>query len=97
MVKAQIGHNPVNPGIERALKPEAGQIYVGAQKRLLVNILAIFMRAGQMDGKAQHWPVIIANQFLERRGIALLRLADQREIVRPARRATSAQRSDRIA
>src|SRR5690242_8350950 len=32
VVQAQIGHNPVNPGIERALEPEASDIFVCLQE-----------------------------------------------------------------
>src|SRR5262249_56254667 len=96
MVKAKIGYDPVDPGIERTFKAEAGQVDIGAQEGFLVNVLPIFMRACQVNGKPQHWPVIVPHQFFKSRSVALLRLADEREIIH-ASRATPGQRRNWIA
>ena len=81
MVEAEIGHDAVHPGIERAFKPKIGQIHVSSQKGLLVDVLRVFLRSSGMHGQPQYRPVIKPYQFLERGGITLLGSADQPEVV----------------
>jgi hypothetical protein len=70
VIEAQVGYDAVDPGIERALKPEAADVYVGAEKSFLVDILAVFLRPGEMNRKAEHGPIVLPNQFFESGGVA---------------------------
>ena len=81
MVETQIGNDAINPGIERALKAEAPNIYVGAQKGFLVDVLAIFLRSGEMNRQAENGPVVLADQFFESGGIAQLSSADELRVI----------------
>src|SRR5580698_6329806 len=81
MIQAQIGHNPVNPSVERALEAEPAQINVGAKKSFLVDVLTIFLRSGKMHRQTQHGAVILAHQFFEGGGIAHLSLTDEKRVI----------------
>jgi hypothetical protein len=85
MIETQIGHDAVDPGIERTLKPEAADVDVGAQEGLLVNILAVFLRPGEMNRQSEHGSIVLANQFFERSGIAQLSPADKQRIINAGR------------
>ncbi len=87
MVQTEIGDDAIDPGIEGTLKAETRQIDVGAQKRFLINVLPIFRRPGEVDGQAEHGAIVLPDQFFESGRVALLRLANQRGIVHPDRRA----------
>jgi len=54
MVEAEIGHDPVDPSVERAFEPEPRQIDVGTQECFLINILAVFLRSGEMNRESQN-------------------------------------------
>ncbi len=43
VIQAQIGHNPVNPGIERALEAEASDVLVCLQERFLIDVLGFVL------------------------------------------------------
>ena len=81
LVQAQIGDDPVNPGIKRALEAEVADIPVGLEEGLLVNILGIVLRTGQVQGQPQHLVFILAHQGVEGRAGTGLRLADQVHLV----------------
>ena len=81
MIEAQIGGNAINPGVKGALEPKPCQMYIGAQESFLINILTIFLGAGEMNGKAEDRPVILLNELLESCGIALLRCPNQLVVV----------------
>ena len=81
MIQAKIGHDAIHPSIERTFKAKTGQIDVRPQKRFLVNVLAIFLRSGNMHCQPQHGAIILPHQFLEGCGVALLRCANQLEVV----------------
>jgi hypothetical protein len=81
MIETQIGDNAVDPGVERALKPEAANIYVSPEKSFLVNILAIFLRPSEMNRQAKHGPVVLPNQFFESSGVAELSPADELRVI----------------
>ena len=84
VVQAQIGHDPVNPGVKRALKPEAPDVLVGLQERVLINILGFVFRSGKVQCEPQHRLVVVVYQFLERSTAAALRLANEHRVINPA-------------
>ena len=88
VIQAEIGDDAIDPGVERALEAEARQIDVGAKKGFLIDVLTIFLRAGEMDRQAQHGAIILPHQFFEGGGVALLGFADQRGVIHPVDRAT---------
>src|ERR1035437_2845534 len=77
LVQAKIGHNPVNPRIKRALKPEISQIPVGLQEGLLVNILCVVLTPRQAQSQPENLVLILPNQRVKGRPRPCLRLADQ--------------------
>src|ERR1041385_446950 len=81
VIETEIGDNPVNPGVERTLKAEILEIDVGAQKRFLIDVLAILERTCQMNRQTQHGAVILTHQFLERLSVSLLGKANQTTII----------------
>src|SRR4051794_36142569 len=85
MVETEIGHDAVNPGVERALETEAIQVGVGAQKGFLEDILAILLRPGEMNGEPQDGAVILTNQFFESGRVSLLRFTNENGVIDPGR------------
>ena len=84
MIETQIGHDAVDPGIERTLKPEAADVDVSAQKGFLVDVLAVFLGSGEMNRQAEYSPVVLANQFFKSGGIAELCSADELRVIYPS-------------
>ena len=87
MIQTEVGHDAIDPGVERTLETEARQIDVRPEKRFLINVLPILRRTGEVDGQAQHGAIVLPHQFFEGGGVALLGLANQRGIVHADRRA----------
>ena len=79
MIQTEVGHDAIDPGVERTLEAEARQIDVGTQERLLINVLSIFRRTGEMDGEPQHGAIVLPHQFFERGRVALLGLTNSAE------------------
>ena len=52
MIQAKIGHDPVNPGIKRAFKAKTGDVPVGFEERVLVNVTGLRFGSGQVKGQA---------------------------------------------
>ena len=46
VVEAEVGDDPINPGIERTLKAEASEVFISLKKGVLMDILGIGLRAG---------------------------------------------------
>jgi hypothetical protein len=84
MIEAEIGHYTIDPGIEGTLEPEASQVDVGSQERLLVDVLAILLRTREMYGKAENRAVILPHQFFEGVGVSSLGLSDEQSVVHPS-------------
>jgi hypothetical protein len=85
VIETQIGHYAVDPGIERTLKAEAADVDISAQEGLLINVLAVFLRAGEMNRQSKHGSIVLANQLFERSGIAQLSPADKLRIINAGR------------
>jgi hypothetical protein len=81
MVEAKIGDDAVNPGVEGTLEAEAPQVFVGLQKGLLVDILRVGFRSGQVQSQAKNGVIVMTHEHLEGCTVSLLRLADQSRIV----------------
>src|SRR5712691_4775045 len=85
MIQTEIGDDTIDPGVEGALETEAREIDVGAEKRLLIDILSIFLRTGEVDSQPQHRSIVLPYQFFEGGSVSLLSFADERGIVHAAR------------
>src|SRR5258708_7264780 len=81
MVEAKIGHNAVNPRIERALETKASDVLVGLEEGVLVNVLGVVLGAGEMERQPQNGLIVVTHQFLEGGAVPALRLADEDRIV----------------
>src|SRR6185312_12199867 len=77
LVKAQVGDDPVNPGVERALEAKIADVPVSLQKRFLVNVLSVVLRSSQVQSQPQHLVLVLPDQRVERRPRSRLCLADQ--------------------
>jgi hypothetical protein len=62
MVQAQVGHNAVKPGVERALEAEVPDVSIGLQEGLLVDILGVLLGTGQVQGQPQDRLVVLPDQ-----------------------------------
>ena len=81
MIEAEIGDDAVDPGVEGTLKAETAQILVGLEEGLLINVLGVGLRSGQVQRQPQHRLIVMTHQDLEGRAVALLRLPDQTRVV----------------
>ena len=81
MVEAKIGDDAVDPGIERALEPEAPQVAISLKEGFLVDVLGVVFRGGQPQRQSQNCLVVLAHQLLEGGAVPALRLTDQDAIV----------------
>ena len=77
MVEADIGNDPVEPGMKRAIEPERMQVPEYFQKRFLINVPRFVRRAQKVHGQAEHASVILPHKPLEGVMVALLGRADQ--------------------
>src|SRR5260370_19296937 len=83
LVQAQIGHDPVNPGVKRALEAEPADVLVSLQEGFLINVLGFVLRSGQVQRQPKHRLVVVAHQFLERGAAAALSLPPQLSLLNP--------------
>src|SRR5205814_5057857 len=81
MVEAEVGDDAVNPCVERTLETETAQIFVSLEECILMNILGIGFRSGEVKGQAQNRLIVMTDQDLERCTVAPLRLSDQSGVV----------------
>ena len=66
LVQAKIGHDPVDPGIKRALEAEISDIPECLQKGFLINILGVVLGSGQVQGQPKNLLLILAHQGVKR-------------------------------
>jgi hypothetical protein len=78
LVQADVGHDPVQPGMKAAIEPERLEVPVDAEKRFLVDIPRIFRRPQQVHGEPKHTLIVSADQLLERVLVAALGRPNQR-------------------
>src|SRR5258705_2028656 len=81
MVEAEVGDNPVNPGIERTLKTKARQVLVGFKEGILMDVLRVRFRTGEVKSQAQDRLIVVTHENLESRAVPPLRLPDQSRVV----------------
>src|SRR5258707_107176 len=81
MIEAEVGDDPVDPGVEGTFKTEAAQILVGLEEGFLINGLGIGLRSRQMQRQPQNRLIVMTHQYLEGSAVSLLRLADQTRVV----------------
>jgi len=86
VIEGHVGHNPIEPGIETALEPEAMQIAIGAQEAFLINVARIFRTMHQIQRQAENIAVVTADEFLKRQAIAGLSFTDEALLLRKPRR-----------
>jgi hypothetical protein len=81
VIEAQVGHNPVNPGVEGTLEPEAAYVFVGLEERVLINILSVLLRSGEMKSEPQHRLIVMTNEFLEGGAASALGLPNEHRVI----------------
>ena len=65
LIQADVGHDPVQPGMKTAIEPERMQVPVDPRKRLLVHVARIFRRPQQVHRQPEHTLVVRADQLLK--------------------------------
>ena len=81
MIQTQIRYDPVNPRVKRTLKPEAADVLISFQERVLVNVLRVLFGSGEMEGEPQYRVVVVADEFLEGGAVTALCLADEHRVI----------------
>src|SRR5512146_1712264 len=81
VIEAKVGHDPVDPRIERTLKAEATEIAICLQERVLVDIACILLGPGKVESQAEDSVVVLPDQFLEGGAVAALGSTDQLGVV----------------
>src|SRR6267142_2505861 len=81
MVEAEVGNDPVNPGVERTLETETPEVFVGLEEGILMNVLGVGFRSGEVESEAQDRLIVMTDEDLESRAVAPLRLSDQSGVV----------------
>ena len=81
MIEAKVGYDPIYPCIKRTFETKTGEIDIGAEKCFLVDILTIFRRAGQVNGKTQNCAIVLPHKLFKCRSISLLGLANESGVV----------------
>src|SRR5690349_18549160 len=77
VVEADVGDDTVKPRMKAALEAKAAQIAICLEKRFLVSIARVFLRAKKIQGQPEHTFVVKTHQLLEGVVISLLRRPDQ--------------------
>src|SRR5438477_884058 len=86
MIETEIGDDAINPCVKRTLESKTRKIDISPEKRLLIDVLTILLRASEVDGQPQHRTIVLPHQFFEGCGVSLLGLADQGGIIHTDRR-----------
>jgi hypothetical protein len=84
MVQAEIGNNPVNPGVEGAFKAKVANVAIRFEKSFLVDVLGVGLGASQVQRETKHSLVVLSNQAFKRNPVAALGSANKIAIVDPA-------------
>ena len=77
LVEAEVGDDPVQPGVEGALKPEVAEVAVRFEERLLVDVLRILLVAEHVQRESENGLIVAADERVEGRAVAALRFADE--------------------
>src|SRR5450631_3545418 len=81
VIETQVGHNPVNPGVEGTLEPETADVFVSLEEGVLVDVLRVLLGPGEMESQAQHRLVVVTHEFLEGAAVSPLSLSDQHRVI----------------
>src|SRR5512146_136044 len=81
MIEAEVGDDPVDPGVERTLEAEAAEVSIRLEERVLVDVARVLLGTGQMQGQSENRVVILTDEFFEGTSVTALRSADQLGIV----------------
>src|SRR5262249_8433578 len=65
VIETQVRRNAIDPGIEGTFEAKPPQVAVCAQKRLLVNILSVFIRTGDIQSQTQHHAIVMPDQLFK--------------------------------
>src|SRR5579872_842853 len=84
VVEAQIGNDPVNPGIERAFKTKVTDMPVSFEEGFLIDVLRVGFRAGEVKRKAQDRLIILPDKRLKRTPVTALRGTNQIAVIQSA-------------
>src|SRR6202021_283719 len=76
-IEGHVGDNPIEPGVEAALKPESVQVLVNPHEAFLVDVPGILGTMNQIEGQPQNLSIIAMHQLLECQTIARLRIAHE--------------------
>ena len=77
LVEAQVGDDPVQPGVKRTLKPEVAEVPVRLDEGVLMYILRVLLVAQHVQRKAEDALVVAPDERIERTAITALRLPDE--------------------
>ena len=86
MIEGHVGDNPIEPGVEAALKPESVQILVNPHETFLVDVPSILGAMNQIKGQSKYIAIIAPNEVVERQAVSCLGLADKHLLVRDLHR-----------
>src|SRR6266498_6153048 len=81
MVETQVGHDPVNPRIERTLEAETTEVAIGLQESVLINILRILLRICEVQRETEDGVVVLPDEIFEGRAVTALRFAYQVRVI----------------
>src|ERR1700690_127363 len=81
MIKAEVGNDAVDPRIKGTLKAKAAEVLVGLEKSLLIDVLRVGFRSGQVQRQPQHRLIVVTHEHLEGGAVSLLRLSNQTGVV----------------
>src|ERR1051325_8145234 len=73
VVQANIGHDPVKPGMETTVKAKCMQVLVNPKESLLVDIPGILWRSQKVEGDPYNILIVCTDQRFERLCIPALR------------------------
>src|ERR1035438_7046307 len=54
LIQTNIGHNPVQPGMEAAIEPKRVQVAIDPEERFLVDVARVLRRAKEVHGQPEH-------------------------------------------
>src|SRR5437763_1850605 len=77
LVRAEVGDDAVDPGIERALKAEVADVAISLEEGCLVDVFGVVLVAGEVQCEAQNLLFVLFDQGVKGDAAARLGLADQ--------------------
>src|ERR1700692_16249 len=81
MIETEVGYDAVDPGVEGTFKAETSKILIGLEESLLIHVLRVRLRSGEVQRQPQNRLIVMTHEYFEGGAVSLLRLADQSRIV----------------